>query len=146
MGKGEKPQSAAIILPSQSNLNLHCFNAEIWFYSDLIRKSNRFSELPISDVRQSDVAGLLYSSGTTGKSKGVVLSHKNFIRTSLMVTSDQDRDDCFGQRECCCSEIRLVVCEGDSLWGSSLGKNVMEQCARNFPAAAVIQVLYILDN
>ncbi|KAM6568863.1 hypothetical protein CsatB_016848 [Cannabis sativa] len=192
----------AIILPSQSNLNLHCFNAEIWFYTDLIRKSNRFSELPISDVRQSDVAGLLYSSGTTGKSKGVVLSHKNFIRTSLMVTSDQDRYG-EGQNMCLCflpmfhifglsvivyAQLRRgngVVSMGkfelesclrgvemyrvshffvvppvmialakesvvvgrydlssvkEILCGAApLGKNVMEQCARNFPAAAVIQ-------
>lgn len=40
---------------------------------------------------QFDVAALLYSSGTTGKSKGVILTHRNFISASLAGTSDQDR-------------------------------------------------------
>lgn len=42
-------------------------------------------------MKQSDTAALLYSSGTTGKSKGVILTHKNFIAMSMMVTADQDR-------------------------------------------------------
>ncbi|KAH1115396.1 hypothetical protein J1N35_008774 [Gossypium stocksii] len=38
----------------------------------------------------TDTAVLLYSSGTTGVSKGVVLTHGNFIASSLMVTKDQE--------------------------------------------------------
>ncbi|KAF5823659.1 putative AMP-dependent synthetase/ligase, AMP-binding, AMP-binding enzyme domain-containing protein [Helianthus annuus] len=41
-------------------------------------------------VSQNDVAAILYSSGTTGLSKGVVLTHRSIIATSLMVTSDQE--------------------------------------------------------
>ncbi|KAF7804420.1 4-coumarate--CoA ligase-like 7 [Senna tora] len=55
-----------------------------------MRTSNASSDLPANNVRQSDVAALLYSSGTTGRSKGVILTHRNFISASLAGTSDQD--------------------------------------------------------
>ncbi|XP_076913099.1 putative CoA ligase CCL7 [Bidens hawaiensis] len=58
-------------------------------YKDLILKSGSVSELPNVSIRGDDTACLLYSSGTTGVSKGVVLSHKNFIAVSQMLTSDQ---------------------------------------------------------
>ncbi|VVA09459.1 PREDICTED: 4-coumarate--CoA ligase [Prunus dulcis] len=69
-------------------------NPRVRYFSDLVKISedpDPFSNLPAISVKQSDVAALLYSSGTTGKSKGVILTHRNFITTSLMVTADQDR-------------------------------------------------------
>ncbi|KZV32697.1 4-coumarate--CoA ligase-like 7-like [Dorcoceras hygrometricum] len=44
----------------------------------------------VNGVRQNDTAALLYSSGTTGTSKGVILTHRNFICASLMITADQE--------------------------------------------------------
>ncbi|XP_031120272.1 4-coumarate--CoA ligase-like 7 [Ipomoea triloba] len=74
-----KTSSSHDRLPSKSS---------IFYYSDLV--SSPYVTVPMPETGQNDVAALLYSSGTTGKSKGVVLTHKNFIATALMVTSDQD--------------------------------------------------------
>eukprot|EP00253_Pinus_taeda_P032762 PITA_32762 len=41
-------------------------------------------------IKQTDTAALLYSSGTTGTNKGVILTHRNFMALALMVTSDQE--------------------------------------------------------
>ncbi|KAL3716971.1 hypothetical protein ACJRO7_008535 [Eucalyptus globulus] len=64
---------------------------KIWNYFDLVETAEPKSELPPSCVAQDDVAVLLYSSGTTGTSKGVILTHRNFISVSLMFTADQER-------------------------------------------------------
>nr|GEZ45249.1 4-coumarate--CoA ligase-like 7 [Tanacetum cinerariifolium] len=42
------------------------------------------------NVNMDDVAAILYSSGTTGLSKGVVLTNRSIIATSLMMTSDHE--------------------------------------------------------
>ncbi|KAJ4971245.1 hypothetical protein NE237_004344 [Protea cynaroides] len=65
--------------------------AGITSFSDLINMARGpVSDFPRASVKQTDTAALLYSSGTTGTSKGVVLTHRNFISAALMVTSDQD--------------------------------------------------------
>ncbi|KAG8388615.1 hypothetical protein BUALT_Bualt02G0143900 [Buddleja alternifolia] len=49
-----------------------------------------FSNFKLPSVAQTDAAAILYSSGTTGTSKGVVLTHGNFIAAAMMATSDQE--------------------------------------------------------
>ena len=66
-------------------------SSKICYYSELIEMSNMEYELPDKVVTQSDMAALMYLSGTTGMSKGVITTHKNLIETSLMVTANQDR-------------------------------------------------------
>ncbi|TYH23812.1 hypothetical protein ES288_A03G043100v1 [Gossypium darwinii] len=60
------------------------------FNIPLISLGHNVTEFPLVSVKQTDTAVLLYSSGTTGVSKGVVLTRGNFIASSLMVTKDQE--------------------------------------------------------
>jgi len=63
--------------------------ASVTLYSDLIAGAQE-TEYRRPPIKQSDTAALLYSSGTTGASKGVILTHRNFISAAPMITADQD--------------------------------------------------------
>ncbi|WVZ55505.1 hypothetical protein U9M48_006155 [Paspalum notatum var. saurae] len=63
--------------------------ASVTFYPDLVAGAQE-TEYRRPPIRQSDTAALLYSSGTTGASKGVILTHRNFISAAPMITADQD--------------------------------------------------------
>ncbi|KAH0715522.1 hypothetical protein KY284_008427 [Solanum tuberosum] len=71
--------------PGNSNSN----NSGVVRFTELVGKAGYF-DLDKTMIKQTDTAALLYSSGTTGVSKGVVLTHRNFISAALMVTSDQE--------------------------------------------------------
>ncbi|KAG2554701.1 hypothetical protein PVAP13_9KG593200 [Panicum virgatum] len=71
---------ATASVPSSTNVIL---------YRDLV-DGVRETEYRRPPTKQSDTAALLYSSGTTGASKGVILTHGNFIAAHAMLTSDQD--------------------------------------------------------
>ncbi|KAK4408987.1 4-coumarate--CoA ligase-like 7 [Sesamum angolense] len=63
----------------------------ITLFSELVNSEGSVSlDSNRNGIKQNDTAVLLYSSGTTGTSKGVILSHRNFIAASLMVTPDQE--------------------------------------------------------
>lgn len=64
---------------------------KITLFSKLVENEGSVDlEVNSFGIKQSDTAALLYSSGTTGASKGVILTHRNFIASSQMVTADQE--------------------------------------------------------
>eukprot|EP01018_Ginkgo_biloba_P019510 Gb_13602 [translate_table: standard] len=64
-------------------------NPPITFLSELLTMGSQKNP-PVVNIKQTDTAALLYSSGTTGLNKGVILNHRNFIAAALMVISDQE--------------------------------------------------------
>lgn len=63
-------------------------SVKITYFSDLVKSAGQVSQFPEASITQGDTAALLYSSGTTGASKGVILTHGNFMAAALMVTMD----------------------------------------------------------
>lgn len=71
-------------------------------------------DMPSIDIKQDDTATLLYSSGTTGKSKGVVLTHRNYIAS---IAGNRERYETEERKMYICSVpiflvygLRFVVC------------------------------------
>ncbi|KAK3031967.1 hypothetical protein RJ639_036902 [Escallonia herrerae] len=80
----------AVLLGSESSVNGYVSSSRIMSFVELVNSAGSASNFPDIPVSQADTAALVYSSGTTGTSKGVILSHGNFIAAALMVTADQD--------------------------------------------------------
>ena len=62
-------------------------------------------------ARPDDLAWLFYTSGTTGRPKGVMLSHGNLVAMSLCYLADVDHGD---------AERRLALCGADLAWRRAL--------------------------
>lgn len=78
------------VLLGSENSSRVALSSRILSFHDLLSLSGSESDFPMVNVKQTDTAALLYSSGTTGTSKGVILTHRNFIAASLMIAMDQE--------------------------------------------------------
>ncbi|XP_061356939.1 probable CoA ligase CCL7 [Gastrolobium bilobum] len=82
----------SVFLDSLATSSSSSDHPEVTSFKALVELGGSQTEFPTNNVKQSDTAALLYSSGTTGMSKGVVLTHGNFIAASAMITMDDDLD------------------------------------------------------
>ena len=95
----------------QTVITLDDFNAEIdWLpvepFSKFIEKAlNFFRQIPdkigwkSGDISEDDIASIIYTSGTSGHSKAVMLTHKNFIANVLAADT----------RDCCPSRLDVSI-------------------------------------
>ncbi len=103
------------------------------------------------DINTEDLAAILFTSGTTGTSKGVMLSHRNFVaatNASCQSMQYDDRNvfvDCLPMHhsyEITCGQLAIqnlgaTLCINDSL------KNVMRNFERYKPNALMLVPLFV---
>uniref|UniRef100_A0A0E0MB80 4-coumarate--CoA ligase n=1 Tax=Oryza punctata TaxID=4537 RepID=A0A0E0MB80_ORYPU len=73
------PLAAPLVLVPDTFQQLEADDQFDLFYHALLDPDPAGAETPEVDVGQDDAAAVLYSSGTSGRSKGVVLTHRNLI-------------------------------------------------------------------
>src|SRR5438309_4430171 len=54
-------------------------------FEDLLNKGARIPQSADREMEDNDLSGLYYTGGTTGRAKGVMLSHKNVVSNAINV-------------------------------------------------------------
>ena len=92
----EDSQTKVLLIDQDPGVLANCVDHVILIPDayDAMLSAAQESELGIG-IKESDLAGLFYTGGTTGKSKGVMLSHRNLIANAFhyMTTVPQHEDD-----------------------------------------------------
>ncbi|MET0751895.1 MAG: AMP-binding protein, partial [Pyrinomonadaceae bacterium] len=86
----ENPDLAEKLKEAKLKLNVWTFE-EVFEVQSEIEEANRIALLP-NKILSSSVASLIFTSGTTGTPKAVMLSHKNFVNMISMLSSVLDMD------------------------------------------------------
>jgi long-chain acyl-CoA synthetase len=87
---GENPELAAKLKEAKLKLNVWTFD-EVFEIQSEIEEAKRIALLP-NKILSNSVASLIFTSGTTGTPKAVMLSHKNFVNMISMLSSVLDMD------------------------------------------------------
>jgi len=87
---GENPDLAERLKAAKLKLNVWTFD-EVFEMHDEIEETKRIALLP-NKILSNSTASLIFTSGTTGTPKAVMLSHKNFVNMISMLSSVLDMD------------------------------------------------------
>lgn len=127
---------------ARGDLSNNC--SEVVLRNDLPRRDARHSLLKPASRRDSDLAWLFYTSGTTGRFKGVMLTHGNLMAMSLCYRLDVDQ----------VSANDAVLYAGPMSHGAGLYNFIHVRCgarhvvpeSRGFKAAEVFELAQTLNN